>query len=397
LEKKSFPWEHPDFANVSVGAKHSGRKSFVLTNNLSTVMLRPYKIGMLPFPSSFFLLPSSFSFFLFLLPFPSSFFLLPSSFFLLPSSLIIMISATQEIPTQAQDVKVKILLTGGHQCAVNLKTDSPLLHTLLKVLIERNQQKAGFSTLFQIPIDDGKSSLCFPSDQLIGLVTEPPIKLQKPIETTPIIEVPSPPPSPVSTVTDLTSRYAQIENFLTAEENQQLLQYVLDKESEFVPTSTSTNADDYRRSMVLHSFPQFSELILNRVKAILPDVLRKLNIPSFLIGDIEAQLTMHNNANFYKMHNDNGSPDTSSRFFTYVYYFHRIPKGFTGGELRLYDSKVENNYYVAADTFRTVEPHNNSIVFFLSRYMHEVLEVSCPSKAFADSRFTINGWLRQLN
>jgi CRP-like cAMP-binding protein len=37
-------------ANVSVGAKHSGCKSLALTNNLSTGMLRPYKIGM---PSDF--------------------------------------------------------------------------------------------------------------------------------------------------------------------------------------------------------------------------------------------------------------------------------------------------------------------------------------------------------
>jgi hypothetical protein len=38
--------EHPDFANISVGAKHSRSKSLVLTNNLSAGMLRPYKIGM---------------------------------------------------------------------------------------------------------------------------------------------------------------------------------------------------------------------------------------------------------------------------------------------------------------------------------------------------------------
>ena len=306
-----------------------------------------------------------------------------------------MVSTTQQL--QTKDVKVKILLTGGHQCTVNLKSDAPLLHGLIKALMAKSQQTPAFSTLFQIPIDDGRSALSFPSEQLVGLVTEPPIYLQQQQEQKPIIEIPSPPPTPISTVHDLTSRYAQIENFLTAAENKQLLQYVLDKEPEFVPTSTSTNAEDYRRSMVLHSFPEFSELIVNRIKAILPDVLRKLNIPSFPIGDIESQLTMHNNANFYKMHNDNGSPDTSSRFFTYVYYFNREPKGFTGGELRLYDSKVENNYYVAADTFRTVEPRNNSIVFFLSRYMHEVLQVTCPSKAFADSRFTINGWVRQAS
>jgi len=46
--KKEEGREHPDFANVSVAAKHSGCKSLALTNNLSTGMLRPYKIGMIP-------------------------------------------------------------------------------------------------------------------------------------------------------------------------------------------------------------------------------------------------------------------------------------------------------------------------------------------------------------
>jgi hypothetical protein len=36
-------------ANVSAGAKHDRSKSLILTNNLSAVMLRPYKIGILPF------------------------------------------------------------------------------------------------------------------------------------------------------------------------------------------------------------------------------------------------------------------------------------------------------------------------------------------------------------
>jgi SM-20-related protein len=311
-----------------------------------------------------------------------------------------------------QDVKVKILLTGGHQCTIALKSDTPLLHRLVKTLVDRTNQTAGFSTLFQIPIDDGRSALCFPGEHLVGLVTEPPIYLQQlqsqqpeiPVEI-PVeipaelpIEIPVEIPTAAPPVNDeLISRYAQIDNFLTTTEKNKLIKYVLAKESQFVTTSTSTNAEDYRRSMVLHSFPEFSELMVNRIKAILPDVLRKLNLPSFAIGEIESQLTMHNDNNFYKLHNDSGSPDTASRFFTYVYYFNREPKAFSGGELLIYDSKIENNFYVAAESFRTVEPRNNSIVFFLSRYMHEVLPVSCPSKAFADSRFTINGWVRRAN
>jgi SM-20-related protein len=71
-------------------------------------------------------------------------------------------------------------------------------------------------------------------------------------------------------------------------------------------------------------------------------------------------------------------------------------ESFEGCELVIYDSKVENNYYVHAETHQAIEPRRNSIIFFPSFQMHEVLPISCPTKAFADSRFTINGWIRQL-
>lgn len=283
-----------------------------------------------------------------------------------------------------QDIKVKLLLTGGYQYTLYLKSDAPLLHSLMSAIASRSQnQEAVLSSLFQVPIEEGRAALCFPSDQLVGIVTEPPVFWQKTPEIFP----------PVAEV--LASEYVQIDNFLTVEEKKKLLQYVLQNEADFVPTSTSTGDLNYRRSMTLYSFPEFSTLITKRIKAILPDVFRKLKLPSFPISEIETQLTSHNDGNYYKIHNDNGSSDTATREFTYVYYFYREPKPFSGGELIIYDSKIENNFYVNADSFQTVEPRNNSIVFFLSRYLHEVLPVSCPSQAFADSRFTINGWVRR--
>ncbi len=287
-------------------------------------------------------------------------------------------------PSHSHDVKVKLLLTGGHQYTLYLKSDAPLLHNLLRALMVRVQkQETVFSCLFQIPIEEGRATLCFPSEHLVGLLTEPPIFWQ------PTEEV-KPQRSDV-----LPSNYVQFDNCLTQEELKELLYYVLQRESAFVPTSTSTGDADYRRSMILYSFPEFSKLIVNRIQAILPNVFSKLGISPFPISEIETQLTSHNDGNYYKVHNDNGSPDTASRELTYVYYFYREPKPFSGGELLIYDSKIENNFYVKADSFKTVEPRNNSIVFFSSRYLHEVLPISCPSKAFADSRFTLNGWIRR--
>lgn len=280
------------------------------------------------------------------------------------------------------DVKVKLLLTGGHQYTLYLKPDAPLLHSLMNAIASRSGQ-AFFSCLFQIPIKEGRAALCFPSEDLVGLVTEPPVFVRQSAAKQP----------DVSDI--LVSEYVQIDNFLTVEEKNQLLNYVLQHETEFVSTSTSTGDADYRRSMILYSFPEFSTLITKRIQAIMPDVFRKLKLTPFSVSEIETQLTSHNDGNYYKIHNDNGSPETASREFTYVYYFYGEPKPFSGGELLIYDSKIENNFYVNVDSSHIVEPRNNSIVFFLSRYLHEVLPVSCPSKSFADSRFTINGWVRR--
>jgi hypothetical protein len=56
---------------------------------------------------------------------------------------------------------------------------------------------------------------------------------------------------------------------------------------------------------------------------------------------LETQLTSHNDGGYYRIHNDNGSPSTATRVLTYVYYFHRQPVAFKGGQLRLYDSRIQ--------------------------------------------------------
>ena len=286
-------------------------------------------------------------------------------------------------PTESQKVKVTILLSGGHQHTFYSSSDTPLLQNLFKALVARaKKQETDFYRLFQISLDEGHSALCFPSEHLIGVITEPPIFIQD--------FQPEPQSQEI-----LTSKYVQIDNFLTPTETSQLLDYVLSQQSAFIPSSTSTNQADYRQSLILHSFPEFSQLMISKIQAILPDVFSKLKLPLFYASQIEAQLTAHNDGNYYKVHNDNGSPETATREFTYVYYFYQEPKPFSGGELLIYDSKIENGHYKKAETFKTVEPRNNSIVFFLSRYLHEVLPVSCLSRDFKDSRFTINGWVRR--
>ncbi|MDJ1169506.1 2OG-Fe(II) oxygenase [Roseofilum sp. BLCC_M154] len=294
-----------------------------------------------------------------------------------------------------QTVKVTLLLAGGHQYTLSLPSNSPILVAVMKVLASQTGNTANNATsgsqLFQIPLNDDRQALCFPSHQLIGAITEPPLYVQQKAQQ---MSSPAPqPPAPLPNT--ITSRFVHLDNFLSDDECDRLLKYVKKRQKDFTSTTTSTGEADYRYSTVLYHFPEFSEMIIERVKGMMPEVLPQLDRPLFVPQDVEAQLTAHNDGHYFKLHNDNGSPDTATRELTYVYYFHNQPKHFSGGELLLYDSTIKNGYYAKADTYQTVEPRHNSIVFFLSRYLHEVLPVRCPSKKFTDSRFTINGWVRR--
>ena len=71
------------------------------------------------------------------------------------------------------------------------------------------------------------------------------------------------------------------------------------------------------------------------------------------------------------------------------------PRRFGGGELRIFDTVQTEGVPTATERYQLVYPIQNQMVFFPSSYLHEILPVICPSRAFADSRFTVNGWVRQ--
>ncbi len=85
--------------------------------------------------------------------------------------------------SDAKDVNVDILLSGGFNYAVSMKSDGQLLRSLLGALLARTRGKQE-SFLFQVPLEDGKASLCFSSDHLAGIVTDPPILMKQQEEAT---------------------------------------------------------------------------------------------------------------------------------------------------------------------------------------------------------------------
>ncbi len=277
-----------------------------------------------------------------------------------------------------------LLLEGGHRLDLPLADDDPLLQQLTTLLAQPAAQRP--QGLLTLPLADGQQHLNLPPQALVGLISQGAL----PAVTAALAQQSAP------TAAVEPSVVVQWTGFLPPEDHAALITHAIAREADFRPSGVSTQDEKYRESWVLSDFPRFAQLMEQRIRERLPLLLPSFGLaPDLALPRFESQLTAHNDGNYYRQHNDSGSPDTASRLLTYVYYFNRSPKAYDGGQLRVWDSTVRDGYYVAAESAHDYQPLDNSIVFFLSRYLHEVLPVRCASRQFADSRFTINGWLHQ--
>jgi Rps23 Pro-64 3,4-dihydroxylase Tpa1-like proline 4-hydroxylase len=192
-----------------------------------------------------------------------------------------------------------------------------------------------------------------------------------------------------------------LDEFLAPQELKELIRYTLKHEGDFrnsevVSPSGGMGVSDYthRRSRVLMEMGPHEEAILSRIRHVLPRALEQLGMDEFPVTRTEVQITASNEGDFFRAHCDDAQEMIASRRLTFVYFFHQEPRRFTGGELRLYDSRW-NDQHPGAGSYEAIVPQQNQIVFFPCSRLHEITPVRCASKAFADSRFTVNGWLHQ--
>jgi SM-20-related protein len=183
--------------------------------------------------------------------------------------------------------------------------------------------------------------------------------------------------------------------FLPDAEVERLYAETLERERDFITSRTNDENPDIRRSFVLNPPSALVAPVVERLLAVMPQVLATIRLPMITVGQIEAQVTANTDGSFFGIHTDADYAKLNLRHLTYVYYFNGKPKGFEGGKLRVYDDVLRNNKLARSDSYQLVPPQYNTIVFFWARAMHEVEPVRVPSKAFRDSRFTVNGWVNR--
>lgn len=200
--------------------------------------------------------------------------------------------------------------------------------------------------------------------------------------------------------------FLRFTDFLPSDLHQLLLDFVVSRELPLEPGKVSAMHDPsagavdatIRRTGVLttidEAWPPFEERITTLLPLLLPPPVAVDGVT--LRHPIEKTLLRYGDGDFYTLHHDNGGAMGEGRLVTFVYYFHFQPRAFTGGDLWLHDSLIGTDGTAeAAETYTSIEPTDNSIVFFPSDIPHQVRPVRTEREGPEGARFAINGWIHE--
>jgi Rps23 Pro-64 3,4-dihydroxylase Tpa1-like proline 4-hydroxylase len=306
----------------------------------------------------------------------------------------------------AREIKVKLLLAGGQSIGLVLPPEHPVLAQLFSAVARTDtaSRPATHPPVFQIPMEGGRASLAFAAQQLVGVITDPAVLIQRdgPSDGDVAAPLPSAAVAAAAAASAAQGRsdivrhpVVKIESFLSGAELAWLMDLVYASEAGFVPARVTDDKENYRRASMLGASESLKQLFVKKITALMPEVMPQLRMGRFPLGAIDCQVTASGDGDYFKAHTDAGANETYKRQYTYVYYFHREPKGFAGGELRIYDDVIRNGKLAATDSYQIVEPRQNTMVFFQAAVMHEVMPVTVASRQFRDARFTVNGWIER--
>ena len=193
------------------------------------------------------------------------------------------------------------------------------------------------------------------------------------------------------------SPHLVIDGFLGAEVAGRLLEQIIAAQPRFTPSevrqTTGSGAQPHIRSSlrlpgrVGVDLSPFHEAIALREA----ELIAAVGVQPFAVWHRECSIVAHGDGDFYGTHIDtrtrSDTPERSVRVASCVYYLHREPAGFTGGELVIHG--------IVGSPDARIEPRHDRLVVFPSFLPHAVAAVACPSQRFEHSRFNINCWLRR--
>lgn len=189
-----------------------------------------------------------------------------------------------------------------------------------------------------------------------------------------------------------------VDDLLGEARAERLLAHAIASRSRFQASKVSLRhegiVDESRRvSLVCAELDAVMPSIEPAIRKAVDDAIPSLGLVNVDSYRLESELAWSGDGGFFRMHTDTLRYRASHRVMTMVYYFHRRPRAFTGGQLRLYGLGAQAD----SDACQEIEPRWDRAVCFPSWYPHEVRPIRCNSSAFADGRFAITFWVHKTH
>jgi hypothetical protein len=273
------------------------------------------------------------------------------------------------------EVRVKLLLRGGHGWEFCCKDDDPIVFGLVSALpgadIAGNLPPDG---LVQIETRTGERLFLTRS----SLVSVEIVPVDNPVKFLGIRRLATPPAS-FPTGASIPSPFVLTNGVLPDDVHLALIAHVLSQDAKAVRSHNGMRELDL--GPLEEPVTKALRLQLAQGVAILgtPDrAVVELELRLFAIGDAQAVSWEPNPAHVLYM----------------MYQFYKQPKAFTGGGIRLFDGRTENGMGRAMASFRDVEIGNNEMLIFPEKVVGAGLPVRSPTRALADGLFVVRGILR---
>ena len=203
--------------------------------------------------------------------------------------------------------------------------------------------------------------------------------------------------------------HGQLFGFLPEDECRGLIEWAIAQQARFKPAKVFHGAGgsrqdvrpDIRTALKLADLGPFEAVLRARLLDALGEIMRSAGYRGAEPRSIEFELNAYGDHAHFAAHRDIptganrqplGAAPGEDRVISAVYYFHREPKGFSGGALRLFRIGADETASAPADSV-AFEPIQNSLLVFPSWVRHAVETVHCPSNQFEDFRFALNCWL----
>lgn len=194
------------------------------------------------------------------------------------------------------------------------------------------------------------------------------------------------------------SPFVRFMDFLEPAQHDRMLALALAKRESFRPAKVGNESQrrvSTRKRVGLETRSpdnkEISASFMPLIRSRLPEVFELLDLEGFEPPDVPAAMTVYLDGGFGAAHVDSTAEGPG---LACVYYFHRSPKAFSGGDLLIHDTDVVQGSRVHDPLrFSRIAPADNSVVFFPSFYRHAVTPVRCPTDRFEDGRFAVSLWL----